>query len=298
MNQSIHKEIFELEPSTMLVLYEIVLKDSGGAKYYFHAGENGYSSTIYYGGGTGANGYHYIPVKADGFDYADDSLPRPTLTFDNTDSFFSLKTRYFKDFIGFEVRRIRTFVKFLHDKNFPNDVNPFGSPTEDSFPIEKYVINQKTAENAQVISFELASALEKEGAFIPNRKIVYNTCQWQYRSTIGCGYSGPPVTDAKGNVLSSAKNNTLSNAGEFSLNIEYNVGDYVYVGNTNNPSQPPKYFVCLENNTSGVKPDDGKDRWVQDACPKNVSGCRHRFGGTHERGYGLPCGGFPGTWEQ
>lgn len=293
MDQSIHKEIFELEPSVIVTLFEIVLKDSGGAKYYFHAGENGYANTLFYGNGSGANAYHYIPVNADGFDYTDDTLPRPILSFDNTDSFFSLKTRFFKDFIGYEVRRIRTFVKFLHGKNFPNNINPYGSPTEDSFATEKYVVNQKTTENNQVISFELASALEKERAFIPNRKIVYNTCQWQYRSPVGCGYTGAPKTDGRGNAISVVSNDR----GVFNITTTYSKGDYVKIENTTDPSSPPKFFVCLEDGTVGVKPDNGKNKWIEDACPKNIAGCRARYT-TEEKDDGLPFGGFPGTWEQ
>jgi lambda family phage minor tail protein L len=293
MEQSIHKEIFELELSVIVVLYEIVLKDHGGAKYYFHAGENGYQNTLYYGNGTGANAYHYIPVSAQGFDYTDDTLPRPTISFDNTNSFFSLKTRFFEDFIGYEIRRIRTFVKFLHGKNFPNDINPYGTPTEDSFPTEKYVVNQKTAENSELISFELTSALEKERAFIPNRKIVFNTCQWQYRSSVGCGYNGAPVTDGRGNAISL----TLSDKGTFNISTTYNEGDYVKIENTINPNSPPKVYVCLKDNTTGIKPDNGKDKWLEDACPKNIFGCRARFQ-AEEKDDGLPFGGFPGTWEQ
>tara|TARA_Y100000361_G_scaffold65879_1_gene57863 strand:- start:17755 stop:18648 length:894 start_codon:yes stop_codon:yes gene_type:complete len=296
MNESIHKEIFELEPSTVIYLYEIVLKDSGGSKYYFHAGENGYTNSIKYGSGTGANDYYYIPVKAEGFDYSDGSLPRPTLTFDNSDGFFSLKTRFFKDFIGYEVRRIKTFVKFLHGSNFPNNVNPFGSPTEDSFPVEKYLINTKTNENGQIVSFELASALEKEGAFIPNRKIVFNTCQWQYRSSIGCGYTGVPVNDSKGNAIDAGAALSKGSPFTFDLSGVYNKGDYVKIDNSNDPRMAPKFFVCVENNTSGVKPESNKDVWVEDACAKSISGCRARFG-NGEMSNGLPFGGFPGTWE-
>lgn len=293
MKQSIYDEIFNLEPSTIIYLYEITLKDSNGAKYYFHAGENGYTNAIKYGNQVGENTYHYIPVKAEGFSYADDTLPRPTLTFDNTDGFFSLKTRFFKDFIGYEVARIKTFAKFLHGSNFPNGVNPFGLDTEDSFPVEKYVINKKTHENHQIISFELVSALEKEGAFVPNRKIVYNTCQWQYRSSIGCGYNGAPVTDSRGNTL------IVTGPGSplvFDITATYNAGEYVKIENTEDPRTAPKFFVCIENNTTGVKPDSSKDRWIEDSCPKNLFGCRSRFGDT-EASDGLPFGGFPGTWE-
>ena len=129
MEKSIHNEIMELEPSTVVILYELVLKGHA-ASYYFHSGENGYTNEIVFQG----NNYYYIPIKTDGFDFTDSKLPRPTLTVDNTDSFFSLKTRFFKDFIGFTFKRTRTFVKFLADVNFPSNVNPFGTPTEVSFP--------------------------------------------------------------------------------------------------------------------------------------------------------------------
>ena len=105
--------------------------------------------------------YLFHPIQADGFDFAEDSLPRPSITADNTDSFFSLKSRYFKDFVGYEVRRIRTFVKFLHGNNFPNNTNPYGSPTEDSFPVEKYMINRKTTENAKRYDGQTVNSISK-----------------------------------------------------------------------------------------------------------------------------------------
>lgn len=289
MKKNIHKEIFELEPSVMVTLYEIILINESGKKYYFHAGENGFEKDIIFKG----NNYYYLPIKAEGFEYEDGKLPRPTITADNTDSFFSLKTRFFKDFIGYPVHRIRTFVKFLHGDNFPNSVNPFGSPTEESFPIEKYTINSKTAENQNVIQFELTSPLEKESAFIPNRKVVYNVCQWQYRNCIGCGYTGAPVADAKGNPLVvSGPASPL----EFSESKTYNSGEYVTVSNVLDPSAPKKYYVCLANGTNGIRPETDKTKWTEDACSKNIQGCRARFGNS-ENAYGLPFGGFPGSWE-
>jgi len=290
MDQSIHKEIFDLEPSTMVILYELVLKGYGSS-YYFHAGENGYTNEIVFQG----NNYYYIPIKAEGFNSSDTSLPRPTLTADNTDSFFSLKTRFFKDFIGYTFKRTRTFVKFLHGDNFPNDTNPFGSPTEVSFPVEKYVINKKVVENQNVIQFELTSPLEKESAFIPNRKVVYNTCQWQYRHSIGCGYSDIPVTDGKGNLLDFTATGTPIT--EFNITDTYNSGEYVVVPAEAGSIHPDRVFVCVQDGTIGKEPKNDKTSWILDACPKNISGCRARFGAT-ENINGLPFGGFPGTWQQ
>ena len=132
MKELIHKEIFNKEPTSMVVLFELVLKDLNKKSYRFHAGENGYTNAIIFNGKT----YHFLPIKAEGFDYSDKKLPRPTITADNTDSFFSLKTRFFKDFIGYELIRTRTFLKFLDAANFPNNVNPYGAPTAVSYPSE------------------------------------------------------------------------------------------------------------------------------------------------------------------
>lgn len=296
MKESIQEEIFKFEPSMLVVLFILSLsKKARGNNYYFHNGENGYKNNIFYGDGEGKNQFFYMPVKASGFDYADNQFSRPTLTFDNTDGFFSLKTRFFEDFIGYEVIRIRTFAKFLHGSNFPNETNPYGTPTEDSFPEEKYIINQKVQENANVISFELASPLENENAFLPNRRIVYNTCQWHYRGSIGCGYSGIPKTDSKGNPIE------ITGPGaslEFNSSVVYNKGDYVKITEYDNPlTNPTRYFVCLHNNTVNKDPQTNKEHWVEDACAKNIKGCRARFG-SDESTRGLPFGGFPGSWKK
>ena len=300
MKDSISKEVFSENPSTIITLYRISLsKKSRGSNYYFHGGENGYLNSIFYDGG--ANEYFYMPVSADGFNSANSEFPRPTLTFDNTDGFFGLKTRFFEDFIGYKVTRIRTFVKFLHGINFPGNTNPFGTPTEDSFPHEHYVINQKTQENSNIISFELSSPLEKENAFLPNRKVVYNTCQWLYRNHIGCGYSGPPKTDGKGNSFI-GENGLFSNiqAGNpltYSSEATYNKGDYVKVLDWENPQRGATFYVCLKNDTINQDPEHNRDHWIEDACPKNIAGCRARFKSI-ESSNGLPFGGFPGSWKQ
>lgn len=295
MDTSIQKEIINLEPSTIVTLYELVLKNYNSS-YYFHAGENGLNSKIVFGG----HEYYNIPIKAEGFDFSDSSLPRPTLTIDNTDSFLSLKTKFFNDFIGYTVKRTRTFIKFLSNSNFPNNTNPFGTPTEASFPVEEFIINKKNIENINLVQFELVSPLEKESAFLPNRKIVYNTCQWRYRHSIGCGYSGPPISDSKGNDLTTVSNGSA--VLEYDSSTVYNRGDSVIVYALPNSQNVDQVFVCIKDNTQELNPLISKDNWVMDSCPKNISGCRARFkninnGSITEQNNGLPFGGFPGTWE-
>ena len=290
MEESIKNEIFSESPSLLISLFRISLdKKSRGSNYYFHGGENGYNESIFYK----SKPYFHVAMKADGFDSASNEFPRPTLTFDNTDSFFSLKTRFFEDFVGYQVTRIRTFSKFLSNNNFPNNINPHGTPTEDSFPEEKYVINQKTQENSNIISFELSSLMEKENSFLPNRKVVYNVCQWLYRHPIGCGYSGPPLTDSKGNLF---ENLTAANPIDYNDTKTYHRNEYIRIRTRDNLSPVDSYYVCLKNNTIGKSPETDRDHWIADACPKNIAGCRARYGHIEQQ-KGLPFGGFPGSWK-
>jgi len=287
MDQSIQKEIFELEPSTLINLYEIVLLDHNES-YRFHSGENGIHTKLKFNN----KDYYYIPIKAEGFDYSDSQLSRPTLTADNTDSFFSLKAKFFKDFIGFPLKRTRTFVKFLDDSNFPNNKNPFGVNTGISFPIEHFIINKKTAETQNVIQFELVSPLEKENAFIPNRKVVFNVCQWRYRDGVGCGYSGGPKSDGNGNPIT-ATNTSIS---DYDATKTYSSGTAVIVRALPETRDVDKVYVCSANSVQGIHPSKDSSKWVLDSCPKTLSACRDRFG-QNENKNGLPFGGFPGTWK-
>jgi len=294
MDQSIHKEIFELEPSTLINLYQLVLLGYDES-YYFHSGENGINTSINFKSQT----YYHIPIKAEGFDFSESQLPRPTLTADNTDSFFSLKSRYFNDFVGFPLKRLRTFVKFLDDSNFPNNQNPFGVNTQLSFPEENYIINKKTAETQNVIQFELVSPLEKENSFIPGRKVVFNVCQWRYRDKIGCGYAGEAKSDSNGNSITSTNG---SNFSSYNSNTTYNEGTAVLVEGKAETRDVDKVYVCLANGVQGIHPSTDPSKWVLDSCPKTLKACSARFKdwpqNNNEKNNGLPFGGFPGTWKQ
>jgi len=289
METNIHKEIFELEPSTLLSFYTIDLstKTNSNDFYRFHGGESGYTEEVTFKGFS----YHYLPVRAEGFTYDESKPPRPKMVFDNTDGFMSLKLKYFDNFLGYRFTRERTFVKFLDDVNFPNSRNPH-STDRSSFPVEEYVFNKKTTENSNVVEFELSSPLDLEVANVPARDIIYNACRWCYRSTIGCGYAGNPVADKKDNDLTATNNRN-----QYSEGSTYNAGDFVYMpskdGSDGEELYPRKYYVCVATTTDS--PLSNKEDWVEDECSRSIDGCRKRFNSGTENTYGLPFGGFPGT---
>ena len=55
-------------------------------------------------------------------------------------------------------------------------------------------------------------------------------------------------------------------------------------------SEPPGFFVCIQDHTAVQDPRYKKEYWIEDQCAKNLSACQMRFG---EYALGLPFGGFP-----
>ena len=317
--------IFELDPSAVICLYKINLKEKG--EYRFHAGENGFKKPIVLDG----KEYDFFPISAQGFEvHGDGRLPRPRMAFTNHQGVISLRLEYFKNFINHKVTRIKTFVKYLDNVNFPKNVNPYTDPDPNvSCQEEIYFVNEKTQENDQIVEFELVSLLELQTATIPNRKVYSNNCPWQYRSTIGCKYNGKPISDSKNKRFCKTGYNKMSvgedvyleeqeassyanEIDEWEIDKVYQKGDVVKITPFDfDPAlQPVGIFTCINNDVESYPSRDRKN-WVIDDCDKTLCGCRLRFssdaadaGGCVRRGKGgswteeqdgLPFGGFPGV---
>jgi len=123
------------------------------------------------------NAYQRFPIKAEGFAFQRGQLPRPTLTVSNafgtiTSILLNVnQTTTGNDLTGATVVRIRTLAKFLDIFNFPNNVNPYGTPDPTAeFPQEIFVIDRKSIENREIVQFELASVLDMAGIRAPKRQ--------------------------------------------------------------------------------------------------------------------------------
>ena len=164
-------------PSAIIELFTLQLDNSlHGATtiYRFHAGsslkDNG---EIVWAG----NSYQRFPIQAEGFAFRQGQLPRPTLTVSNalgtiTAILLNVNTTTAgNDLTGATVTRIRTLARFLDAVNFPGDINPYGTPDSTAeFPQEIYKIDRKSAENREVVQFELASVFDLAGIRAPNRQ--------------------------------------------------------------------------------------------------------------------------------
>jgi phage-related protein len=127
---------------------------------------------------------------------------------------------------GAKVTRIRTLARYIDGNNFPsidyllaedNSVllyeddtfiyqegeNPYATPDPTAeFPREIYYVDRKSAENREVVEFELAASFDLVGVRAPKRQCLSNICQWVYRST-ECSYNKAGYYDVNNNPVGS-----------------------------------------------------------------------------------------------
>ena len=178
----VFSDIQKVNPSSIIELFKLELKeglnyetgnpDNVITTYRFHAGSNldAYGDIVW-----NSETYLRFPVEASGFAFQRGQLPRPTITVSNMGtpsmSLALLAANRFtagNDLTGAKVTRIRTMARFVDAANFSGAINPFGTPDPDAeFPREVYYIDRKSAENRQVVQFELAAIFDMAGIRAP-----------------------------------------------------------------------------------------------------------------------------------
>tara|TARA_R100000655_G_scaffold1242_2_gene4849 strand:- start:600 stop:1484 length:885 start_codon:yes stop_codon:yes gene_type:complete len=164
------------EPSAVIELFEVHLIQAIHGQeniWRFHSGSSlNANGEIYWR----SNSYTRFPIQADGFSYESKQMPRPTLQVSNifgtiTGLMLTVNgTTANNDLCGAKFYRIRTLAKYLDANNFLGGVNPYGTPDPNAeFPREIFTITRKTSENRDMVTFELASALDLANCKIPKR---------------------------------------------------------------------------------------------------------------------------------
>jgi lambda family phage minor tail protein L len=185
----IQADIQEAFAGTIIELFEVDLTTIGLAEqYYFHNGVNELGEDVIFNGIV----YTRLPLEAEGFERnGTGQQARPVLRVANIDGLLGAITRANQDLVKAKVIRRRTFLKYIDAVNFAGGVNPTADPNA-ALDDETYFIDRKAGENKLQIEFELVSALDLEGQFLPKRVCVRTNCTWKYRSA-ECSYAGPPV---------------------------------------------------------------------------------------------------------
>lgn len=181
----IQSEVQSLSPTGLVEMFIIDTSHiEKGTLMRFHSGTaQGYKDIVWQG-----ETYQAIPIEAEGFDItAQGTLPRPKLRVANIGGLFSAMAVEMDDLINAKVTRKQTFVRYLDAVNFAGG-NPEANPDQ-YLPDQLWFVDRKTAENRNVVEWELASAFDLDGIQLPYRQIIKNTCPWRYRSS-ECGYTG------------------------------------------------------------------------------------------------------------
>ncbi len=174
---AIVSDLQNINPSSIIELFTLTTTAAlhgSASTYRFHAGSslNSNGEIVWAG-----NSYQRFPVEASGFKYQKGQLPRPTLTVSNalgtiTSILLTVnQTTTGNDLTGATVTRIRTLAKFIDAVNFAGGTNPYGTPDPTAeFPQEIYLIDRKSQENREIVSFELATPSDMAGVRAPKRQ--------------------------------------------------------------------------------------------------------------------------------
>ena len=173
----VFSEIQKINPSAIIELFTLQLDSSlHGATtvYRFHSGSNvNANGEIVWAG----NSYQRFPIEATGFAYQRGQIPRPKLLISNALGTISAilllvnQTTTGNDLTGATFTRIRTMARFLDAANFSGGSNPLGTPDPTAeFKRQIYIVDRKSAENREVVEFELAGAIDMAGVRAPKRQ--------------------------------------------------------------------------------------------------------------------------------
>ena len=231
-------ELFQLELN--------VAQHGVAETYYFHAGTNanGYGELVWDG-----QPYMALPIEVEGFEYSGQgTLPRPKMRISNLmGTITSLILTLPEGLEGAKFTRIRTLGRFLDAANFPSGsyvvsgywvvgYDTGTSATADpfaEFPREVYFVDRKSAENRDVVEFEMASAFDMAGVRAPKRQCI-TRCQWVYRSA-ECTYTGTNYFNASDVAVGNANQDVCgkridSCKARFGQNAELPHGGFVGIG--------------------------------------------------------------------
>ena len=173
----VFSEVQKINPSAIIELFVLQLDTAlHGANtiYRFHAGSNlNANGEIVFAG----NSYLRFPIEATGFAYQRGQLPRPKVTISNATGLISSildavnDVTAGNDLTGATFTRIRTMARFLDAVNFPGNTNPLGTPDPTAeFKRQIFIVDRKSAENREVVEFELAASTDMAGVRAPKRQ--------------------------------------------------------------------------------------------------------------------------------
>jgi lambda family phage minor tail protein L len=156
-------------PGAVVFLFRIDVTSVGGSINYFTQGRVGVNDVVF-----GGQHYTAVDISLSEFDTnAGGVLPTPKIQISNSNDVIQGMVNTFGDLCGCEIRRVRTFQRFLDGQP---EVDPSAFMGPDVFRIER-----KTSENPIFIEWELSAAIDQEGKMLPGRQVIRDACVMRYR---------------------------------------------------------------------------------------------------------------------
>ncbi len=323
--QKAYAEIFSLNPSTIIELFEIDATDllfdlgvisnadidsnTSNSIFRFHNNVKLINTSLYWQG----NEYIAAPIQSEGFELTSsgpNATPKIRITTneENIGLLSTLKSQIYQmgDLVGAKLTRIKTFAKYLDARNFLDLVTPedFEPDTNVELSRSVFFIEQKTQENKFLMEYELSSVLDLEGLKLPSRLVVATKCQWAYRGE-GCLYEYDQRRVAS--VHGDSSRSTLPNfappianehdellrdivQAEIVDKGEFNANIVYGKGQSIYIQKNGIKYYFTARIDSPPSPPPNLKYWVPDNCSKTVSGCKLRWNPLQNT---LPFGGFP-----
>jgi lambda family phage minor tail protein L len=156
-------------PGEQISLFRLDATSVGGTVMFFCQGTIGGAPVIF-------GGVTYTPwdIDFDGMEInAGGVLPQPRMRVSNTNSYIQELVNSYGDIVGCEVRRVRTFKRFLDGQS---EADPTAYTGPDVFRVE-----QRTDDNPVYIEWQLSAAIDQEGKMLPGRVVLRDTCTARYR---------------------------------------------------------------------------------------------------------------------
>lgn len=158
-----------LNPGEQITLFRLDARLAGAGIHYFAQADKN-------GGGVTFGGVVYSPIDIQVSDFQTNAggvLPTPKMQIANSDMAIQGMVNTFGDLVGCELRRVRTFRRFL-------DGEAEADPTACVGP-EVFRVERKSDENDAFIEWELSAAIDQEGRMIPGRQFIRDICTLRYR---------------------------------------------------------------------------------------------------------------------
>jgi lambda family phage minor tail protein L len=204
------QDIQALEPGSEVLLFELDGSDYGADVLRFHGHAIPHTAEEILAAGMDADQmpaksiwwkgeeYGAWPMQMDGVEAnSDGTAVRPTLSVGNVNGRITALCLAFEDLADFTLTMHFTTGKYLDAANFPGG-NASADPTQET--IEVWYVDQKTNEDGESVTWELASPGDVGGESIGRQ--MTTLCHWcltgGYRGP-NCGYTGGYV-DKDGNA--------------------------------------------------------------------------------------------------